>query len=65
MVLVNAFGRLELVTILLRYLAGMSAIVRSVELYSMCCIFVALSELSAGRFEAIALRLWDTIIDVF
>jgi len=64
MILVNAFGRPELVTILLRHLAGMSATVLSAASHPMSRIFAGLRDLVSDQFQATALRSWDVIIDV-
>jgi len=64
MILVNAFGRPELVVILLKHLAGMSATVLSIESHPMSRIFAALRDLGSDQFQPTALRAWDVMIDV-
>jgi hypothetical protein len=64
MILVNAFGRPELVVILLRHLAGMSATVLSMQSHPMSRIFAALCDLGSDQFQLTALRAWEVMIDV-
>lgn len=64
MILVNAFGRPELVVILLKHLAGMSATVLSIESHPMSRIFAALRDLGSDQFQPTALRAWEVMIDV-
>jgi hypothetical protein len=65
MVLVKAFGRSELVGMMLRQLAAMSAIILPTPHHPMHRIFTDLCHLELQQFDETALRAWDCMIDVF
>ena len=64
MVLVKAFGRPELVGMILRQLAAMSAIILPTPQHPMCRIFAALCRLELQQFDEVALRAWECMNDV-
>jgi hypothetical protein len=65
MILVRAFGRPELVELLLKQFAEMSAVVLPTPAHPMSRIFAALSRLEPPQFEEMALKAWDCMNDVF
>jgi hypothetical protein len=65
MVLVKAFGRPELVGMMLRQLAAMSVIVLPTREHAMCRIFAALCRLELQQFDEMALRAWECMNDIF
>jgi ubiquitin thioesterase OTU1 len=65
MVLVKAFGRPELVGMMLRQLVAMSAIILPTPHHPMHSIFTALCRLELQQFDEMALRAWDCMIGVF
>ena len=64
MILIKAFGRHELVVILLRHLSNMSAVVPSTATCPLSRIFAALCGIESDQFEDTALRAWEAINDV-
>jgi hypothetical protein len=64
MILVKAFGRPELVGMILRQLAAMSTIILPTPQYPMCRIFAALCRLELQQFDEVVLRAWECMNDV-
>ena len=65
MILVRAFGHPELVEILLKQFAEMSAVILRTPAHPMSRIFAALCSLEPPQFEEMALKAWDCMNDVF
>src|SRR5436853_6599500 len=64
-VLVKAFGHTDLVRVILRQLAEMSAIILSTPQHPLCKIFATLCRLDLQHFDEVALRAWECMNDVF
>ncbi|KAF7512442.1 hypothetical protein GJ744_001377 [Endocarpon pusillum] len=65
MILIRAFERPELVEILLKQFAEMSAVILRTPAHPMSRIFAALRRLEPCQFEEVALKAWHCMNDVF